>query len=275
MRVIVNGTEREIDDAATVADVVSTLGFGPRHVVVERNGEPVERSAMGSTPVGPGDVLEIVRPVQGGAGARGALADARLYLVADDRLTPALLDELLDAGVDIFQLRMKGAEAADVVRAATPLVDVCRSRGMPFVVNDRPDVALAVGADGVHLGQDDLSPVVARRILGPDAIIGRSTHSVEQIEAVAREAIDGLADYAAVGPVHATPTKPGRPPVGPGLVAEASGRLDVPWFAIGGIDTSNVAEVVAAGASRVVVVRAIVDAADPVAAAKTLIEALR
>jgi thiamine-phosphate pyrophosphorylase len=138
-----------------------------------------------------------------------------------------------------------------------------------FVVNDRPDVALAARADGVHLGQNDLPPDVARRILGPDAIVGLSCHTPQDHERAAPEV-----DYVTAGPVHATPTKPGRPGVGLDLVRHAASRVELPWFAIGGIDPSNVREVVEAGATRVVVVRAVTEAADPAEAVRELLAAL-
>ena len=202
--------------------------------------------------------------------------DARLYLVAPARLNAGplvdLVPELASAGVDLIQLREKEMEAGDLIRAAEPLVAACRAAGIPFVMNDRPDVALAVGADGVHVGQNDLPVPVARRIL-PDGILGISTHKREEIDAVAGDP-SGI-DYAAVGPVFETPTKPGRPSVGLELVEHASEALTLPWFAIGGINVDNLAEVMGAGARRIVVVRAITEAADPPAAASRLAELLR
>lgn len=209
-----------------------------------------------------------------------ALESARLYLVAPPRLErgdlAAMVGELAGAGVDVIQLRDKQAEAGDLLRHGEPIATACRDAGIPFVINDRPDVALALGADGVHLGQNDLPLAVARRILGPAAIVGRSTHTPEEVEReVAAAAHPGGPDYIAVGPVYATPTKPGRPAAGLELVRHAARHAGtVPWFAIGGIDESNVAEVVAAGARRIVVVRAIVQADDPVAAAARLRAAL-
>jgi thiamine-phosphate pyrophosphorylase len=198
------------------------------------------------------------------------LADARLYLVAPaaigDRPLADLISDLASAGIDIVQLREKEMEAGDMLRAARPIAEACRDAGIPFVVNDRPDVALALGA-GVHLGQNDVPVAVARRILG-GAIVGLSTHLDNEID-------DGLRasdppDYLAVGPVYATPTKPGRAAVGLGLVRYAAARVSRPWFAIGGINASNVSDVMSAGARRIVVVRAITDSPDPVAAARDL-----
>jgi thiamine-phosphate pyrophosphorylase len=139
-----------------------------------------------------------------------------------------------------------------------------------FIVNDDPYLAMELSADGVHLGQDDMDPVEARRIMGPSAIIGLSTHSREQIEAAADEPVD----YISVGPIWETPTKEGRPATGLELIRTAAEIATRPWFAIGGIDATNVGQVVGAGAERLCVVRAIRDAADPRSAATTLFAAV-
>jgi len=139
-----------------------------------------------------------------------------------------------------------------------------------FIVNDDPHLAMELEADGVHVGQDDIDPAEARRIMGPDAIIGLSTHSREQIEAAAEEPVD----YISVGPIWETPTKEGRPATGLELIEEAAEIAERPWFAIGGIDTGNADEVVSAGAKRICVVRAIRDAPDPRAAATKLFDAV-
>jgi thiamine-phosphate pyrophosphorylase len=199
-----------------------------------------------------------------------AFANARLYLVAPGELPVDVLEVVIDAGVDVVQLRMKDADAAEVLEIGERWMGVCEDRGVPFIVNDRPDVALALAADGVHLGQDDLPPMVAREILGPQSIIGRSTHSDADIELALREHEDGLADYIAVGPVHETPTKEGRPGTGLGLIEHAAAVAPLPWFAIGGIDARNVGDVAGAGATRIVVVRAITGSSDPVAAVAAL-----
>jgi thiamine-phosphate pyrophosphorylase len=213
-----------------------------------------------------------------GAARRVRLAAARLYVVTDSRRDrgdlAVFLDSVLRAGVDMVQLREKDAEAADLLRWAEVFRRSARAHDALFTVNDRPDVALAAGADGVHLGQDDLPAAWARRIVGDGMLIGLSTHSVEQLTAVPREV-----DYVCVGPVHTTPTKPGRPATGVDLVRvaarRAAGGADPrPWFAIGGLDASNLHEVVTAGASRAVVVRAVAAAADPAAAVLALREAL-
>jgi thiamine-phosphate pyrophosphorylase len=198
------------------------------------------------------------------------VADARLYLVAPATLRAGPLAELVPdlsaAGVDLIQLREKDIEAGDLLRVGRPVADACRDAGVSFVVNDRPDVALALDA-GVHLGQNDVPVAVARRILG-GAIIGVSTHSRGEIDD-ALAAIEPI-DYIAVGPVYETPTKPGRPAVGLELVRYAAQHAMLPWFAIGGINSTNIAGVIDAGARRIVVVRAITEAPDPVAAAAEL-----
>jgi thiamine-phosphate pyrophosphorylase len=203
-----------------------------------------------------------------------SLADSVLYLVAPGELSSDALAAAIDNGVGIVQLRMKDAEAADVLREGERFQKVCAERNVPLVVNDRPDIALALEADGVHLGQGDLPPSVARAILGRGAIIGRSTHSTGDIEQAIAEHDAGLCDYIAVGPVRQTPTKPGRPGVGYDLLRFASRSVSFPWFAIGGIDPGNVGDVVEAGASRIVVVRAITEASDPAEATRRLVKAL-
>ncbi len=201
------------------------------------------------------------------------LADARLYLVAGatvrDESVADLVPELAGAGVDVLQLREKEMEAGPLLRAAQGLTHACRSVGIPFFVNDRPDVALVAGADGVHLGQDDLPAAAARRV-APEGLVGWSTHSVEQIDDVL--GWDEPPDYIAVGPVYETPTKPGRPATGLDLLSYAAAKVpdELPWFAIGGIDPGNLPEIVDAGARRIVVVRAITEAPDPAAAAARL-----
>ena len=162
--------------------------------------------------------------------------------------------------MDIIQLRMKDEEARAVLSAGEPVAAACRSARVPFIVNDRPDVALALGADGVHLGQGDLPAAVARRVLG-DGLIGRSTHSREQIDLEVGS--EPAPSYIAVGPVHPTPTKPGRPGVGLDLIRYAAERVTLPWFAIGGLDASTLPSAIEAGARRAVVVRAITEARDP------------
>ena len=195
------------------------------------------------------------------------LHDARLYYICGiDRLST--VEPALRGGVDIFQLREKHAGDDELLRAAQPAKRLCDDHGALFVVNDRPDIAVAAGADGVHLGQDDMAVEHARAIVGPDALIGRSTHSPAQIDGAAG------ADYIGVGPVHATPTKLGRPAVGVDLVRYAAAHARMPFFAIGGLDATTLPEAVRAGATRAAVVRAISEAADPEAAARALRAAL-
>jgi thiamine-phosphate pyrophosphorylase len=200
---------------------------------------------------------------------RERLAAARLYLCTDGRRATgdleAFLDAVLRAGVDIIQLREKGLEAAQELSLLSVFADACTRHGRLLAVNDRADVALAAGADVLHLGQDDLPLPVARQILGPEPLIGRSSHSPAQSSLAAVE--EGV-DYFCAGPVWTTPTKPGRPATGLGLLSHvASLGTDRPWFAIGGISLSRLDDVLEAGARRVVVVRAITEADDPGAAA--------
>jgi thiamine-phosphate pyrophosphorylase len=208
---------------------------------------------------------------------RERLGDARLYLCTDARraqgdLAP-FLDAVLGAGVDIVQLREKGLEAGEELALLEVFADACRRHGRLLAVNDRADVALAAGADVLHLGQDDLPVPVARQILGPGPGIGRSSHSPAQADAASRE--PGV-DYFCAGPVWTTPTKPGRPATGTELLAHvATAAPRRPWFAIGGISLARLDEVLAAGATRVVVVRAITEADDPAAAARSFARTLR
>ena len=202
--------------------------------------------------------------------------DRRLYLVSSARLTSGDLaeavPELVDAGVDIVQLREKEAEAGDVLRLGGPVLEACRKAEVPFIVNDRPDVALALGADGVHVGQNDLPIEFTRRFFG-EGIVGLSTHSPGEVDRALTRS--DLIDYFVVGPCFETPTKAGRPAAGLELVRYASEqKTRLPWFAIGGINESNLDAVIAAGARRIVVVRAITEADDPVGAAAALKERL-
>jgi thiamine-phosphate pyrophosphorylase len=201
---------------------------------------------------------------------RERIAGARLYLVCDAR-PREFLAAAIRGGVDIVQLRDKSLDDEGLVRTAKEFRAAADAGGALFILNDRPDLVGACGADGVHVGQDDASPAEARALVGPDAIVGRSTH--EPAQAHAADTHPDV-DYLAVGPVHLTPTKPGRPAAGLGYVAYAAGHLRRPWFAIGGLDGDNVREVVERGATRIVVVRAIADAPDPEAAARQLRDAL-
>ena len=195
---------------------------------------------------------------------RARLAQARLYFIADATAVGETLRAALAGGVDVFQLREKGLGDSPLLYAADAARELCTQAGALFVVNDRPDCAVSADADGVHVGQDDVSVAAARRVVGDDRLVGLSTHSPEQIDAA-----DG-ADYLGVGPVHATPTKAGRPAVGLELVRYAAAHARVPWFAIGGLNEGTLAPVLAAGAGRASVVRAIAEADDPERAARTL-----
>jgi thiamine-phosphate pyrophosphorylase len=207
---------------------------------------------------------------------RRRLAQARLYLCTDARTQRGDLADFVDAalagGVDIVQLRDKSGgtplEASPELAALEVIAEVCARHGALLAVNDRADIALAAGADVLHLGQDDLPVRWARRILGEEVVIGRSTHDAGQARAAAGEA--GV-DYFCTGPCWPTPTKPDRSAPGLDLVrTTALTAADRPWFAIGGIDAARLPEVLAAGATRVVVVRAISEADDPRAAARRL-----
>ncbi|WP_329211969.1 thiamine phosphate synthase [Streptomyces sp. NBC_00683] len=208
---------------------------------------------------------------------RSLLADARLYLCTDARKQhgdlPAFLDVVLSSGVDIVQLRDKGMEAAEELEHLAVFADACKRHGKLLAVNDRADVAHAIGSDVLHLGQGDLPVPAARAVIGADVVIGRSTHAESEVDAAVAEA--GV-DYFCTGPCWPTPTKPGRYAPGLGLVRYAA-SLDQPrpWFAIGGIDAGNLDEVLDAGARRVVVVRAITEAADPAAATAALAARIR
>ncbi|MGZ3141124.1 thiamine phosphate synthase [Lentzea chajnantorensis] len=196
---------------------------------------------------------------------RQRLADATLYLCTPDRPDLAeFADAALSGGVDVIQLRDKSLEARQELAAIEVLAEAAERHGKLLAVNDRADIAHAVDADVLHLGQDDLPVPLARRIIGDGPVIGRSTHDVDQMRAAAGE--PGV-DYFCTGPCWPTPTKPGRP--APGLDLVRATRSQRPWFAIGGIDLGNLHEVMAAGATRVVVVRAITDAEDPRAAARS------
>ena len=202
-------------------------------------------------------------------GIRERLAQARLYLCVDAREgqgdLPEFLDAVLGGGADVVQLRQKGLEASQELAFLDVFREKAAKHGALFAVNDRADLAYASGADILHLGQDDLPVPVARQIIGPGPVIGRSSHAEPETAAAATEP---LVDYFCTGPVWPTPTKPGRPAPGLPLVRYAASLgTSRPWFAIGGITLGNLDEVLAAGARRVVVVRALTDAVDPAAAA--------
>jgi thiamine-phosphate pyrophosphorylase len=202
---------------------------------------------------------------------RQRLSEARLYLVCDAR-PDAFLHAALRGGVDIVQLRVKHGSDGEILAAAARFKRVCAEHGALFVLNDRPELAVEADADGVHLGQSDAPVARAREIVGRERLVGLSTHTPRQVLSAGTEASG--ADYVGVGPVHETPTKPGRRAVGLELVRFAAGNARVPFFAIGGIDVGNVERVRDSGASRVAVVRALTEAAEPERVARALRDAL-
>jgi thiamine-phosphate pyrophosphorylase len=199
------------------------------------------------------------------------LDDRRLYLCTPDR--PDLerfVEACIRGGVDVVQLRDKDLDARPLLERARLALRVCRGLGVPFILNDRPDLALEVGADGVHVGQDDAPPALCRKLLGPDAIIGFSTHAEAELDAALTEPVD----YVSTGPVVATPTKPGRPGTGLDLLRHAAASATLPWFVTGGAAPDTVADMVAAGARRFVVVRWLTESSDPERAARALRDAI-
>jgi thiamine-phosphate pyrophosphorylase len=216
--------------------------------------------------------VDLLRTTQDGTERRLLLQSCSLYLIVGSG-SEAAVAGALEAGVRIVQYRAKegsGLDDRQRLAEARVLRQLCHQHGALFLVNDRVDLALAVEADGVHLGQGDLPLAMARRLLGPGRLIGCSTHALPQL----RQAMAEGCDYVGAGPVHATPTKPGREPVGLAYVAAAAAEAAVPCFAIGGIDAASLPAVLAAGARRVAVVRAITAAADPRAASAGLLSAL-
>lgn len=189
--------------------------------------------------------------------------------VADEAM-PAMARALIRGGAGILQLRAKGREPADITRLARGILPVCRDAGVPFIINDHPAIAAEVGADGVHIGQDDGSLAGTRRVVGPHAIVGRSTHSLSQALAADAEGFD----YLGFGPLFPTGTKPGRPAIGLDAIASAMREVRRPLYCIGGINESTLPGVIAAGARRVVVVSALLLADDPEAAARRIVDRL-
>jgi thiamine-phosphate pyrophosphorylase len=218
--------------------------------------------------------MSLAMPEAHGPLRRERLRTARLYFVCEampaGRDLEALLHAALNGGVDIVQLRDKELPREEIERAARTFRRLCDTYSALFIVNDDPWLAKTCGADGVHLGQDDMPVEEAREILGSEMIIGLSTHSKEELAASGGVPVD----YVSAGPIWETPTKQGRPGVGLGLVEHAAAHAPHPFFAIGGIDPGNAGEVVAAGADRLGVVRAIRDAEDPTAVAEALRGAL-
>lgn len=214
--------------------------------------------------------MSLATPDAKGPLRRERLRTARLYFCCDARPRgedpEPLLRAALRGGVDIVQLREKSLPRREIERSALTFRRLCDTHSALFVVNDDADLARACDADGVHVGQEDMPAAEVREAVGPDAIIGLSTHSEEQLAGAAGQPVD----YVSVGPIWETPTKQGRPAVGLELIAHAATDAPHPFFAIGGIDTSNAAQVVEAGARRFCVVRAIRDAEDPTAVAERL-----
>jgi thiamine-phosphate pyrophosphorylase len=211
-----------------------------------------------------------------GSERRRRLAAARLYLVCDakpgGRELPDVLRAAVAGGVQVVQLRDKQLADEELTAVANAARALCERIGALLIVNDRPQVAREAGADGVHVGQDDMPVADVRELVGPDMLIGLSTHAEAEIDDARATADDGtpLVDYIGVGPVHETPTKLGRQAVGVELVRYAAAHATVPFFAIGGLDATNIADVVAAGATRAVVLRAVADADDSERAAREL-----
>ena len=214
--------------------------------------------------------MSLATPDAKGPLRRERLRTARLYFCCDARPggedPEPLLRAALNGGVDIVQLREKSLPRREIERSALTFRRLCDTYSALFIVNDDPGLARACDADGVHVGQEDMAAAEVREEVGPDAIVGLSTHSEEQIAAAGGEPVD----YISVGPIWETPTKEGRPAVGLDLIAHAAANAPHPFFAIGGIDVSNVSQVVEAGARRLCVVRAIRDAVDPAAVAEQL-----
>ncbi len=263
-------------DAATVLITTVTRGTGRgsgvevtargAHIWTFRDGQPVKVSIHQ-------DRDEALRSYR-----VRRVETAVLYFVCEARPggedPRPVLDAALRGGAGIVQLREKELDDQALIDSAAPFRDAADEHGALFVLNDRPDLVEATGADGVHVGQDDMSVAEARAAAGPGAVVGLSTHTEAQIEAAESATGEARPDQISVGPIWETPTKEGRPATGLGLIEFAAREASLPWFAIGGVDTENVDEVARAGARRAVVVRAIRDAADPESAARRLTDAL-
>jgi thiamine-phosphate pyrophosphorylase len=180
------------------------------------------------------------------------------------------VDNCIRGGVDIVQYRDKEGDARSILKRGALVRDVCRSHGVPFILNDRPDLALELGADGVHVGQDDAPPKLARKIMGPNAIIGLSTHSQDDLIGAQREPVN----YISVGPINPTPTKPGRGGVGLGYLRFAVDNSPFPFYVTGGVNPRSIGDMLDSGATRFVAVRWLTDAADGYDAAIALRRAI-
>ena len=206
--------------------------------------------------------------------ARRAIADCHLYLCTPDRPDlEGFVASCIIGGVDIVQLREKHLDAKPLVERARLVRAVCLDHGVPFILNDRPDLALEVEADGVHVGQDDAPVALARRILGPGAVIGLSTHETADLAEVVGPSGPDVS-YISAGPVEATPTKPGRPGTGLGYLRMATERASVPVFVTGGVTPARIPDLARAGARHFVVVRHLTEAGDPQRAARDLRRAI-
>ena len=209
-------------------------------------------------------------------GSISKLERARLYLVTGAGISPdhkdfKMVEEAVEGGVDILQLRDYSLKDSELLSIAHKFRALTRRYRILFIVNNRPDIARLSDADGVHVGQEDLPIAEVRKIIGEGKVVGVSTHRLEE----AQKAIAEGADYIGVGPVYPTPTKEGRPAVGVGYVRQiAEIHPPIPFFAIGGINSSNIEEILRAGAKRLAVMRAITEAKNPKAAAEELQKAL-
>ncbi|MGK7942096.1 MAG: thiamine phosphate synthase [Crocosphaera sp.] len=200
------------------------------------------------------------------------LKNAALYLVTSSTENLfQIVESALKAGLPIVQYRKKNIDDMIRLEMAEKLCELCHKYDALFIVNDRADIALAVNADGVHLGQQDIPVALARQILGPNKIIGRSTTNPQEME----KAIAEEADYIGVGPVYATPTKPDKKAAGLDYVRYAAKQSPIPWFAIGGIDDINITEVMKSGGTQVALVRAIMEAEDPEKTTEELLKKLK
>jgi thiamine-phosphate pyrophosphorylase len=204
------------------------------------------------------------------------LASARLYAIVDtgyvalERI-PAVTEQLVLGGVDLIQLRAKKETLEEIAKLGWQMRDVIPPNGPLFVMNDYPELVPGIGADGIHVGQDDLPVAAARAKAGGDVIVGKSTHALDQAIAAEKEG----ADYIGVGPIYATPTKPDYVPVGPPLINQVRAAVRVPQFCIGGINEKTLPEVIAAGARRVVIVSALLQSPDIPAYCRRVKAALR
>lgn len=278
-----NGSEFRVPDGITVAAFVESRGLPIDSCIAELNGVALTRSELATSKLKDGDRVEIVRAVAGGAAAPGtgrrasrreAISASRLYFICSATRRPeesARIARLAIAGgVSAVQVRDHDATDAKLFETAMALRSATAELGAVFIVNDRVDIALATGADGVHIGQDDLAPAVVRRLAGPELVIGLSTHSKEEIDNAQLEGVD----YIGVGPVFETPTKEGRKGTGLDLIRYASLHSKIPFFAIGGLDLDRIPAVAEAGAKRIAVVRAIEGSDDPSEASASLLGAV-